>query len=287
MHPSLTLTQSSISLFFFFGTLFKKYFTQYFFFLLVRIVILHIIIWRLVKDKVAIMVAIWVLIPYTPCLNHATLGRRLDTSCSDVWSQEKDTFVKTTYDWDFNREFLPLGAGLSLLCVVLLNVAFGIFINNIISPITSTKPSFLFVRWVLIGATLNCVLLKLNGLFNLLQLLSVVLFLQFVLVRILLLVLLREVRLWERTHIHHELLMMLSWIGRHIQILLLLLQLLLFGKASFLLKTHLSLICKWILGIDMLLIRNHCTSFFLTAGSPTEKLLLSIVIAVYTVPHSS
>jgi hypothetical protein len=59
-----------ISFFFFLGTLFKEYFTQNFFFFLVIVVILHIVIGGLVKYSVVIVVAVWVFVSDSACLNH-------------------------------------------------------------------------------------------------------------------------------------------------------------------------------------------------------------------------
>jgi len=57
------------ALFFLFRTLFKKHLSQNIFLLFVAVVVLHIVVVRLVKDRVIIMIAVWILVPYPPRLS--------------------------------------------------------------------------------------------------------------------------------------------------------------------------------------------------------------------------
>jgi hypothetical protein len=58
----------AVSLFFLFDTFLEKHFPEDFFLFLIRIVVLDIVVRRLVEDKIAIMIAVRVLVPYPSVL---------------------------------------------------------------------------------------------------------------------------------------------------------------------------------------------------------------------------
>lgn len=100
----------NISFFFLFDTFLEEYFPEYFLFLLVRVIILHIVIRGLVKDKIAIVIAVGILIPYPPLLLLVLWSGSVWTSSllSHLGSQKEYSFVKPTYDRDLDLLLLLL-----------------------------------------------------------------------------------------------------------------------------------------------------------------------------------
>jgi hypothetical protein len=105
------------ALFFFFGTLLEKHFSQYVLLFLMGIIIFDVIIVRLIKDAVRIMVTIGVFVSYSSCLAYRVWVYAADqivacVSCH-LWPTiltvraltryQKYSFMKTTNYWYLGR----------------------------------------------------------------------------------------------------------------------------------------------------------------------------------------
>jgi hypothetical protein len=99
------------SLLLFLGAFLEEYFAEYVLFFLMRVIILHVVIMWLVENAVRIMIAVRVLISYSPSLTHG--GVWIYTKI--IWSSwhlswllavaalacdEEDAFVETADHWD-------------------------------------------------------------------------------------------------------------------------------------------------------------------------------------------
>jgi len=95
------------SLFLFFGTLLKEYFSQNIFLFLVGVIILNVIVSRLIKSEIAVMIAIWIFVPYSSSLTNVSRAptysylNRSTWSYTNLRSQKQYSFVKSTYYWYF------------------------------------------------------------------------------------------------------------------------------------------------------------------------------------------
>lgn len=119
------------SLLLLFGALLEEDFSENIFFLLVRIVILHIIIMRLIEYAVGVMVAVRILVPDPSSLRHRAV--RIDTQSIHTTihggallilplaCDQQDALVEAADDWDLRLSLLLLlGLLLGLLLIWLL-----------------------------------------------------------------------------------------------------------------------------------------------------------------------
>ena len=101
------------SLFFLFGTFFEEHFSQDIFFLLMRVIILHVVVMRLIENAVRIVIAVWIFISYSSRLTYRI---RINSTYNIAWaatiywilsiltvralaSDQEYSLVETTYDW--------------------------------------------------------------------------------------------------------------------------------------------------------------------------------------------
>lgn len=137
---SITSWESSISehwtpiikpLLLLFGALFEKDFPEDIFLLFMRVIILYIIIMRLIKDRIRIVIAVWVFVSDSSSLAHWAVWVYSEAAVGTCWhlraagwrlavealaGDQEDSFVETADHWDFWLVRLLLSCALRCGC---------------------------------------------------------------------------------------------------------------------------------------------------------------------------